>query len=109
MHAQSGEKNDDSKDSFYEGLGQVFDNFPTYHIKILLRDFNKKKVRRENIFKPIIGNKNIHQDSNVNGVRRVNFATSQNLVVKSTMHQHRNICTPGPLLMGRLTIIWITY
>jgi len=32
-----------------------------------------------------------HQDSNDNGVRLVNFATSKNLVVKSTMFHHRNI------------------
>ena len=46
---------------------------------------------RENIFKPIIGQESLHQDSNDNGVRLVNFATSKNLVVKSTMFPHRNI------------------
>jgi len=34
----------------------------------------------------------VHQDSNDNGVRTGNFATSKNLVVKSTMFPHRNIC-----------------
>jgi hypothetical protein len=65
-------------------------NFPKYHTKILLGDFNAK-VGRENIFKPTIGNESLYQDSNYNGVRTVNFATSKNLVVKSTMFQHRNI------------------
>jgi hypothetical protein len=37
------------------------------------------------------GNESLHQDSNDNGVRTVNFSTSQNLVVKSTMFPHRNI------------------
>ena len=41
--------------------------------------------------KPTIGNESLHQDSNDNGVRIVNFATSKNLVVKSTMFPHRNI------------------
>ena len=59
-------------------------------MKILLGDFNAK-VGRENIFKPTIGNESLHQDSNDNGVRIVNFATSKNLVVKSTMFPHRNI------------------
>jgi len=40
------------------------------------------KVGRENIFKPTIGNESLHQGSNDNGVRIVNFATSKNLVVK---------------------------
>jgi hypothetical protein len=42
------------------------------------------------IFKPTIGNESLHQDSNDNGVRIVNFATSKNLVVKSTAFPHRN-------------------
>ena len=42
-------------------------------------------------FKPTIGQESLHQDSNENGVRLVNCATSQNLVVKSTTFPHRNI------------------
>jgi len=70
----SKEKSDDSKDSFYEELEQVFNHFPKYHMKILLGDFNAK-VGRENIFKLTIGNESLHQDSNDNDVRIINFAT----------------------------------
>ena len=35
-HAPSEDKSDDSKDSFYEELEQVFDHFRRYHMKILL-------------------------------------------------------------------------
>jgi hypothetical protein len=45
-------------------------------MKILLGDFNAK-VGRENIFKPTIGNESLHQVSNDNGVRIINFATSK--------------------------------
>jgi len=68
VHAPSEEKSDDSKDSFYEELEQVFDNFPRYHMQILLGDFNAK-VGRDNIFKLTIGNGSLHQDSNDNGVK----------------------------------------
>ena len=68
------------KGSFYEEIEEVFDHFPKYHMKILLGDFNAK-VGREDIFKPIIGQESLHQDSNDNGVGNVNFATSKNLVV----------------------------
>jgi hypothetical protein len=60
------------KDSFYKELEQVFDHFPRYHMTILLGDFN---AGRENIFKPIIGNESLHEASNDDGVRVVNFAT----------------------------------
>jgi len=76
VHAPSEEKSDESKDSFYEELEQVFDHVPKYHMKIILGDFNAK-VGRENIFKPTIGNESLHQGSNYNGVRLVNFATSK--------------------------------
>jgi hypothetical protein len=59
-------------------------------MKNLLGDFNAKE-RREHIFKPTITNKSLHQISNDNGIRVVNFATSKNLIVKSTMFPHRNI------------------
>ena len=80
VHTPSEEKSDESKDSFYEELEQVFDHFPKYHMKILLGDFNAE-VGRENIFKPTIGQERVHQDSNDNGVRLVNLSTSRNLVV----------------------------
>ena len=31
VHARSEEKSEESKDSFYEELEQVFDHFPKYH------------------------------------------------------------------------------
>ena len=90
VHAPCEEKSDESKDSSDEELEQVFDHFPQYHMKMLLGDLNAK-VGRENIFKPTTGQESPHQDSNDNGVRLVNIATSKNLVVKSTMLPHRNI------------------
>jgi hypothetical protein len=83
------DKDDDIKDSFYEGLEQVFDQFPRYHMKILEGDFNAK-VGREDIFKPVIDNESLHDANNDNGVRVANFATSKNLIVKSTF-PHRDI------------------
>jgi hypothetical protein len=90
VHAPSEEESDDSKHSFYKDLEQVFYHFPQYHMKILLGDFNAK-VDRETIFKLTIGNQSLHQDSNDKGVKIVNFVTSKNLVIKSTMFLHRDI------------------
>jgi hypothetical protein len=67
------------KDSFSEELEHVFDKFPKYHIG------------KEVIFKLTIGNESVHEISNDNAVRLVNFATSKNLTVKSTMFPHHNI------------------
>jgi hypothetical protein len=75
VHAPIEDKSDDSKDSFYEELEQVFDHFPQYHIKIMLGDFNAK-LGGADIFKPKIGNESLREGSNDNGVRVVNFASS---------------------------------
>ena len=90
MQASSGKKSDYSTDSFYEELEKAFYRFPNYRMKIQFGDFNAK-VGRENIVKPTTGNESIHQDGNDNGVRIVNFATSKNLVVKSTIFPHQDI------------------
>ena len=86
-HETSEEKNDSSKDSFYKELQQAFDDFPKCHMNIMLGDFSTK-LGRDNILKLTIGNESLHGDSNDNGFRIVNFATSKNLVVKIP---HRNL------------------
>jgi hypothetical protein len=59
-------------------------------MKIILGYFNAK-AGTENIFKLTIGNESLQEINNDNGVRAVNFATSKNLVVKSTMFPHCKI------------------
>jgi hypothetical protein len=84
IHAPTEDKTDDTVASFYEEPECVFNKFHTYHMKILLGDFNAE-VGREDIFKPKTENESLHKISNDNGVREVNLATSENLIVKSTM------------------------
>ena len=64
VHTPSEEKIDDSKDSLYKELKQVFYHFPKYHTKILLGEFNAN-VARENIFKPTNANKSLHKGSKI--------------------------------------------
>jgi hypothetical protein len=56
-------------------------------MRTLLGDFNAKLVT-EDIFKPATRNVSLHEDSNDNGVRVVNFATSKNQLVKGMMFLH---------------------
>jgi hypothetical protein len=59
-------------DSFNEEMKHLFDKLPRYNMKIFLQDF-KANAGREDILKPIIGNVSLHEASNYNGVRVVNF------------------------------------
>jgi hypothetical protein len=56
----------------------------------LLGDLNAK-LSREGIFYPKIGNESLRKISNDHQVTIVNFATSKNLAVKSTMFPYHNI------------------
>jgi hypothetical protein len=81
------EDNDDIKDKFYDELEHVFDQFPRYHMKILLGEFNPK-LGGEDIFKSIISNESLHEASSDNAVRVVNFANLKNLIIKSITFPH---------------------
>jgi hypothetical protein len=97
------------KDKFYEDLERAFDEFPKYHMKMLLGDFNAK-VGRKDIFKPRVGNESLHEISNDNGVTAVNFAMSKNLSKVRCSHIVTFINLLGRLLVRRrtikLTIFW---
>jgi hypothetical protein len=88
VHAPSEEKSDDSNYSFDEELEQVsiiflstiLDPVRRFSCKIQERKFSSQKL-----------DKSLHKDSDDNGVRRVNFDVSKNLIAMSTMFLHRNI------------------
>jgi hypothetical protein len=63
---------------------RVFLKLPKYRMKILSGDFNAN-VGRKDIFNPTIENEILHEISNGNGVRVINFATSKNLSQKKNV------------------------
>jgi hypothetical protein len=67
VHAPSCGWRGDTKDGVCEVLEQVFGQFPRHHLKILLR-IVKAMLERENIFKPTVGNTNLHETTNDGGV-----------------------------------------
>jgi len=59
-------------------------------IKIILQDFNAK-VGKEYIYKPTIGNENLHNETNNNGIKMIQFAITKGLNVRSTTFPHKDI------------------
>jgi hypothetical protein len=74
VHAPTENKDYVTEDRFHEELEQSFHQFPRHHMKIVRGYFNTK-VEREVILKPIIGNEDLHEVINDNGIRVVNFLT----------------------------------
>lgn len=54
VHAETEDKNEITKDNFYNKLEQVYDATPSNDIKILIGDFNAK-IGREPIYQEIVG------------------------------------------------------
>jgi hypothetical protein len=92
----------DLKNSFYEEIGSVFDQFSRYDMIFFGGEFNTN-VGREDIFKPIIWNEISQEIIYDNGIRVVNFAIGlyKNLAPCSPIAAFINI--HGPLLMDRCT------
>jgi hypothetical protein len=75
MHAPTEDKSDNMKVRLYEELERTFVQFPKYHMKTLLRDFNIK-CRIEDILKSAIRGA-ILNEIFYNGTKVVNFETSE--------------------------------
>ena len=90
IHAQTEEKDDDEKDNFYEDLNQIYEECPKRDIKIIIGDLNAKVGQKE-MYRPITRKYSLHTLSDDNGIRPINFACSRNMVVASTLFNHKYI------------------
>jgi exonuclease III len=89
-HSPTEDKADEEKDSFYDELDKIHGECPKRDCKIIIGDMNAK-VGKEQIFRPVIGKNSLHKISNDNRMRLINFASSRNMVVGSTMFKHKDI------------------
>jgi hypothetical protein len=88
-HVPTEEAEEEIKDKFYE-LENIYDNLPKYDVKILLGDMNAK-IGREGALTPTIGLYSLHELTNDNGIRLVDFAMSKGMTISSTYFEHKDI------------------
>jgi len=90
VHAPMEEKDGDENANFYEDLDQIYKVCPKRDVKITIGDLNAK-IGQEETYRPIIGKYSLHTLSNDNGIKLINFACSKNMVVASTLFNHKDI------------------
>jgi len=90
VHAPTNEKMEDIKEEFYNLLEQNINQTANSDIKIILRDFNAK-VGKEDVYKPTNGNESLHNETNNNGIKMIQFAVSKVFNVRSTTFPQKNI------------------
>jgi hypothetical protein len=69
------EKVEEQKDAFYEFLERLYLKAPKLDIKIVVGDFHVK-VGKERGFVPNVGQYNLHEETNDNGWRMIDFAVA---------------------------------
>jgi exonuclease III len=94
-----------AKDRFYEKLEHVFEEFPKYHIRILVGDFNTK-LGREDIFKTTIWNESLHKIINDNEtLTHLTISVKTIMFTYCIMHKYTWMSPDGKPTI-RLTIFW---
>lgn len=77
-HAETEEKDEVTKESFYQRLEQAYDETPSNDIKIIIGDFNAK-ISKEPEFRRVAGKQSLHNESNDNGKRVVNLVSAAHI------------------------------
>jgi len=90
VHAPTNEKTEEVKEEFYNLSEQNVNQTAISYIKIILGDFNAK-VGKEDIYKPTTGNESLHNETNNNGIKMIQFAISKGFNVRSTTFPHKDI------------------
>ena len=90
VHAQTGEKDEIQKDTFYEDVERTYMKAPRYDIKVVMGDFDAK-VGKEPGLMPNVGKCSLHEETNNNGWRIIDFAIAKNMAISSMLFQHKRI------------------
>ena len=87
---QQTKKTEKKKEDFYNLLEQSINQIANLDIKVILGGINAK-VGKENIYKPTIDNESLHNETNNNGTKMIQFAVSKGFNVSSTTFPHTDI------------------
>ena len=90
IHAPTEVKDNEVKEEFYDNLDAVYNGVPDNDVKIVLGDSNAK-VGRELYHHKVAGKYSLHEFSNDNGTRLIEFAKDRSMHIKSTMFPHKDI------------------
>jgi endonuclease/exonuclease/phosphatase family metal-dependent hydrolase len=88
-YAPTNDKDNQEKERFYENL-EVRNRIPRHYMVIIMGDFNAKIGNKEHL-QPVAGPQTIHDFSNENGNRLIQFETKNRLTIKRTMFPQKRI------------------
>jgi len=90
VYAPTEDTEDEIVDEFYETLQSVCEEIPKHDAIITLGDFNAK-LGKEQLYIYVIRRHSLHEVTNNNGLRLVQYATINNFKVLSTWYPRKDI------------------
>jgi hypothetical protein len=84
------EKDEIDKNGFYEDLERIYKKAPKGDIKVVKGDFNAK-VGKELGLAPNVGKYILHEETNNNEWRMIEFAVAKSIAISRTVYQHKRI------------------
>lgn len=79
-----------TKDEFYVELERIIARIPKQNMLVICGNFNAK-IGKEDFLKPHIGQYSLHDISNDNGLKLGGLAIANNMLIKSTIFDHKRI------------------
>lgn len=89
-YAPTNETEDDVKHEFYVVLSRAYCNCPNHDIKVINGDMNAK-VEPVEVLRPTRGRWSLHEVTDENSLRLVDFAAAKDMVIKGTYFKHKRI------------------
>jgi hypothetical protein len=88
IHAPTNDSDDETNDLFYEELERTYSVCPGNDVKIVMGDTHAKIVR-ETSRHLTIGKYSLHETTNENGYRLIDFAAGRQMAMRSTYFMHK--------------------
>jgi hypothetical protein len=94
IHAPTNDSEEEAKDQFYEQQERAYAACPSHDVKLVMGDANAK-IGRETVHQPTISKHSLHESTNENGLRLVDFAAGRQVAIKSTYFMHKTNPPPN--------------
>ena len=90
VHLPTEEKTEEEKTVIYNLLERAYDACPGSDIKIVIGDMNAQ-IGKEEMYYTTINKHSLHNTSNENGLKLIDFAISRGMIIGSTSFPHKDI------------------
>jgi hypothetical protein len=90
IHAPTNDSEEEAEDQFYEQLKRTYTTCPSNDVKVVMGDANAK-FGRETVHQPPMSKHSLHESTNENDLRLVDFGAGRQMAIKSTYFMHNRI------------------